>query len=182
MKTKPRPDSSLWTDALARGLPADAVLLEVRVAEQRVFVWSGGRVRKTYRVSTARKGVGGREGSFRTPLGWHKVAKSVGAGLQRGAVLVSRVFTGEILPRTQWRSPEGPDRILTRILWLRGLEPGRNSGPGVDSYRRFIYMHGTNQEQLLGQPASHGCIRLGNDDMLALFQRVRNRTTWCWIG
>jgi lipoprotein-anchoring transpeptidase ErfK/SrfK len=55
-------------------------------------------------------------------------------------------------------------------------------GPGVDSYQRYIYIHGTNQEQRLGRPASHGCIRLGNDDMLALFRRVRQRTTWCWIG
>ena len=182
MKSNPQKTTSLWSDARARGMPADSVLLEVRVAEQRVVVWSGGRVRTVYRVSTARQGVGGREGSQRTPPGWHMVASCIGAGLRRGAVLVSRRFTGEILPRTQWRSAGGPDRILTRILWLRGLEAGRNRGSGVDSYRRFIYIHGTNQEQQLGRPASHGCIRLGNDDLLALFRRVRGRTTWCWIG
>jgi hypothetical protein len=152
------------------------------VADQRVFVWSGGRIRTSYRVSTARKGVGGRDGSHCTPPGWHEVASCLGSGLRRGSVLVSRRFTGEVLPRAQWRSAGGPDRILTRILWLRGLEPGRNSGPGVDSYRRFIYFHGTNQEQHLGRPVSHGCIRLGNDDLLALFRRVHGRTTWCWIS
>ena len=182
MTTRMHNKLSFWKVARTQGLPTGSVLLEVRVDEQRVIVWSGGRVRVAYRISTARKGVGGREGSHCTPLGWHVVASCIGAGLRRGAVFVSRRFTGEVLPRSQWRSPAGPDRILTRILWLRGREPGRNRGPGVDSYRRFIYVHGTNQEQHLGRPASHGCIRLGNDDMLALFRRVRGRTTWCWIG
>ncbi len=182
MKSKPETVNALWFDARARGLPANSVLLEVRVAEQRLVIWSGGRVRGSYRISTARKGVGAREGSHRTPPGWHEVAASIGAGLRRGSVFISRRFTGEVLPRSQWRSPDGLDRILTRILWLRGLESGVNRGPGVDSYQRFIYVHGTNQEQQLGRPASHGCIRLGNDDMLDLFRRVHGRTTWCWIG
>lgn len=182
MKTNSQRNASRWSDARARGMPAGSVLLEVRVAEQRLVAWSAGRERVTCRVSTARKGVGGREGSHCTPAGWHVIASCIGAGLRRGSVLVSRRFTGEVLPRTQWSSVDGPDRILTRILWLRGLEPGRNRGPGVDSYRRFIYLHGTNQEQLLGRPVSHGCIRVGNDDLLALFNRVRGRITWCWIG
>ena len=182
MKSKSQNANALWFEALARGMPADSVLLDVRVAEQRLVVWSGRRVRGSYRISTARKGVGGREGSHRTPPGWHEVVSCIGAGLSCGSVLVSRRFTGEVLPRAQWCSPGGPDRILTRILWLSGLEDGLNRGPGVDSHQRCIYLHGTNQEQQLGRPASHGCIRLGNDDMLALFRRVRGRTTWCWIG
>jgi hypothetical protein len=182
MKSKPQNAPALWCEARARGMPANSVLLHVRVAEQRLVVWSGGRVRGSYRISTARKGVGAREGSHRTPPGWHEVASGIGAGLRRGSVLVSRRFTGEVLPRARWRSPNGPERILTRILWLRGLERGLNRGPGVDSYQRYIYLHGTNEEQWLGRPASHGCIRLGNDDILALFRRVRGRTTWCWIG
>ena len=182
MKSKPIRAESLWSIARSRGMPAGSVLLDVRVAEQRLMVWSGGRIRGSYRISTARNGVGAKEGSHRTPPGWHAVASSIGAGLRRGSVFISRRFTGEVLPRSQWRSPDGMDRILTRILRLRGLESGVNRGPGVDSYQRFIYVHGTNQEQHLGRPASHGCIRLGNDDMLDLFRRVHGRTTWCWIG
>ena len=171
-----------WDEARLRGLPFRGVLLVVDVRGQRLHVVKRGRVGAVYPVSTASRGIGSAADSGRTPPGWHVVASRIGKGLRRGSVLVSRRFTGEVLPRTQWSSVDGPDRILTRILWLRGLEPGRNRGPGVDSYRRFIYLHGTNQEQLLGRPVSHGCIRVGNDDLLALFNRVRGRITWCWIG
>jgi hypothetical protein len=174
--------SLLWKEACSRGLPARGCLLVVESASQRLTLWMNGTPRATYAVSTARKGLGTRAGSLRTPVGWHRVAARIGAGRRRGAVFVGRVFTGEVLPRACWRSPGGADRILTRILWLRGLEPGLNAGPGVDSHQRYIYIHGTNQEQRLGRPASHGCVRLGNDDMLALFRCVRQRTTWCWIG
>lgn len=171
-----------WSAARARGLPALGVLLVVEVRRQRLTVWSRGRVVARYRVSTARKGLGCRAQSGRTPTGWHAVAAAIGKGLPRGAVLVSRRFTGEVVPRRDWRARGHADRILTRILRLRGLERGHNCGAGVDSFARYIYLHGTNQEQGLGRPASHGCIRLANDDILALFRRVAGRETWCWIG
>lgn len=152
MTTRMHNKLSFWKVARTQGLPTGSVLLEVRVDEQRVIVWSGGRVRVAYRISTARKGVGG---ARRFPL--------YASGLARGRIVYRRrpaprcgirlpSIYGEVLPRSQWRSPAGPDRILTRILWLRGREPGRNRGPGVDSYRRFIYVHGTNQEQHLAGP------------------------------
>jgi hypothetical protein len=106
----------------------------------------------------------------------------MGAGCRRGSVFVARRYTGEVIPREQWRQGGEKDLILTRILRLRGLERGVNAGRGVDSFRRFIYLHGTNQEDQLGRTASHGCIRLGNDSMLRVFNYTRGRATWCWIG
>ncbi len=153
----------------------------VDVARQRLTLWLGGRRVRAYRVSTARRGVGGRENSFRTPPGLHRVVRWIGAGRPPGAVFVSRRFTGEVVPPSTWRERGGRDRILSRILRLRGCEPGVNAGPGCDSYARFIYIHGTNHEQDLGRPASHGCIRMGNRDVIDLFARTRGRVTWCEI-
>lgn len=106
----------------------------------------------------------------------------IGDGAPAGMVFASRRATGSVLSRSELRSGGGPDLIVTRILRLRGLEPGRNAGRGVDSYARFIYIHGTNQEHLLGRPASHGCIRMSNRDVIDLFRRTRGRPTFCWIG
>lgn len=144
--------------------------LWVSVSRQRVVVIDGGRVEVEFRCSTAARGVGQREGTRQTPLGWHEVAEKVGDGLAEGAVLRDREFTGKV-----WQSgaPAEGDLILTRILRLRGIEPGRNAGPGVDSYARYIYIHGTSAEGELGRPASAGCVRMGNRDVIDLFDRVR---------
>ncbi|MCS6771355.1 MAG: L,D-transpeptidase [Kiritimatiellae bacterium] len=158
-----------------------SALLRVSVRRQRLELWLGGRRVKTYRISTAANGVGGRENSFQTPPGLHRVVRWIGAGRPAGAVFKSRRFTGEVVPPTKWRDPAGPERILTRILRLRGCEPGVNAGPGCDSYSRYIYIHGTNREQDLGRPASRGCIRMGNRDVIDLFNRTRGRPTWCVI-
>ncbi len=171
-----------WPEALARGLPASGCLMLVDARRQRLFLMRRGRTVKVYAVSTARRGLGEREGSFRTPRGWHAVAAWIGHGLRAGSVLVSRRFTGEVLPAAAWRADSTDDRILSRILRLRGLEPGTNCGGAVDSFHRTIYVHGTNHEQQLGRPASHGCIRMANRDVMDLFRRTRGRVTWCWIG
>lgn len=171
-----------WDEARARGLPLRGVLLVVAVRGQRLHVMKHGRMVAAYPVSTASRGLGSAVDSGRTPPGWHVVASRIGKGLRRGSVLVSRRFTGEVLPREAWRSGGKRDCILTRILRLRGLEPGVNCGPGVDTFARYVYLHGTNQEHLLGRPASHGCIRLANDHMLELFNWLGGRVAWCWIG
>jgi L,D-transpeptidase YbiS len=153
-----------WSERVGDGLG-----LWASIARQRLYGLRRGRVDFVYFCSTAANGAGQEEGSFCTPLGWHEIADKIGTGLPTGAVLRDRQFTGEI-----W-SPgddEGRDRILTRILWLRGLEPGRNAGPGLDSYERYIYIHGTSAESRLGAPASYGCIRLSNADVKRLFDEV----------
>jgi UDP-N-acetylmuramate--alanine ligase len=119
-------------------------------------------------ISTAMNGLGCEEGSYRTPTGWHRIHERVGAGAEPGAVFCSRVATGDV-----WRGESrDEDLILTRVLTLDGLEEGWNRGPGRDSLERFIYLHGTNQEGLLGRPVSHGCVRLANAEVVDLFDRV----------
>ncbi len=151
----------------------DRLGLWVSVGRQRLVGVEGGRVAFEYVCSTAANGVGQAEGSRCTPLGWHEVAERIGDGRPSGAVFRDREFTGEV-----WSSgsADGRDLILTRILRLRGLESGRNAGPGVDSYDRYIYIHGTPAEERLGRPASAGCIRLSNRDVMAVFERVPSGT------
>jgi len=128
-----------------------------------------GTLRKVFTVSTAANGLGCAENSHRTPVGWHRVAGRIGDGAEAGTVFRAREATGEV-----WRGePRDEDLILTRVLTLDGLEPGVNAGPGVDSRERYIYLHGTNQEARLGEAVSHGCVRLSNAGITALFDGVR---------
>jgi UDP-N-acetylmuramate-alanine ligase len=120
-------------------------------------------------VSTALAGIGGEEGSYRTPPGWHVVARRIGGDAEPGTVFSSREPTGE----TWCGETCADDLILTRILTLDGIEDGINRGPGCDSLERYIYLHGTNHESLLGRRASHGCVRLSNADIAELFVRLR---------
>jgi UDP-N-acetylmuramate--alanine ligase len=150
-----------------RELPARLVVVDV--AQQRVHLLEDGRVTLSAPISTSVHGVGGEEGSNRTPLGWHRVSARIGAGAEAGSVFRSREPTGEV-----WRGESrADDLITTRILWLDGLEPGLNRGPGCDSRERYIYFHGTNHEARLGEPASSGCIRMSNADVARLFDRVQ---------
>ena len=150
----------------------------VDVARQSLVVLRDGAIVKSYRVSTARAGIGSAAGSGRTPPGRHRISRLFGHTAEPGQVFVSRrAVKGHVIPSSDWRSGGEKDYVLTRILWLEGLEPGVNKGPGIDSHDRYIYIHGTNQEQLLGTPASHGCIRMANDDVIELFNLVKRHRT-----
>ena len=131
-----------------------------------------GQAPRHYRVSTAMNGPGERMDSECTPRGRHVVRARIGAGLPVGAVLVGRRPTGEIYSDDLARRFPERDWILTRILWLGGLEPGRNRFGEVDSMRRYIYIHGTPDDQPMGVPRSHGCIRMRNADIVELFDDV----------
>ncbi|NWG31316.1 MAG: L,D-transpeptidase [Rhodocyclaceae bacterium] len=129
-----------------------------------------------YPVSTAKNGAGERRGSFCTPRGKHIIRAKIGAGAPAGTVFVRRRPTGEIwTPALAAAQPER-DWILTRILWLSGCEVGKNRLGEVDTMRRFIYIHGSPDEVPMGVPASHGCIRMRNADIVELFERVPLRT------
>ncbi len=144
--------------------------LIINLSEQ----WLELRGTRTERVaiSSAANGAGEAMGSGATPRGAHVVRARFGAGLPPGAVLLGRKFSGEVLyAELLARFPER-DRVLSRILWLGGLEPGQNLGADVDSFRRFIYIHGTPDDQPMGEPASHGCIRMRNTEVITLFERV----------
>jgi L,D-transpeptidase YbiS len=149
----------------------DKTQLLIHLGEQTLSLLEGARP-VSYAVSTASKGAGCASGSFCTPVGLHRVRAKIGQGLPVNAVFVRRRPTGEIFSSALGALHPDRDWILSRILWLQGLEPGVNRGPGVDTLRRFIYIHGTNEEQLIGQPASHGCIRMRNHDVVELFDRV----------
>lgn len=127
-------------------------------------------------VSTARKGAGEQEGSEQTPRGRHEVRAKIGAGAPAGAVFVARRATGEICTPERARAEPERDWVLSRILWLRGLEPGRNRRGNVDSMRRTIYIHGTPDEAALGAPASHGCIRMSSAAVIELFDLIEPGT------
>lgn len=147
-------------------------LLRISIPDQRLTLTVGGRPPVVYPVSTARNGPGERRGSGCTPRGWHRIRIKIGAGLPLDTVFVGRRPTGEIYgPELAGRHPER-DWILARILWLTGLEPGRNRGGECDTLRRFIYIHGCPDTVPMGVPLSHGCIRMRNRDLLALFDRV----------
>ncbi len=149
-----------------------SVWLWVSVPHQRLYWIDNGIIAKRYPISTAAKGLGESYGSERTPRGWHVIRAKIGAGLPRGAVLVGRRFTGEIhSPEMQAESPNR-DWILSRILWLSGLEPGFNRLGPVDTFRRYIYIHGSPDHLIDGLPRSHGCIRMRSDDVIDLFDRV----------
>lgn len=134
--------------------------LIVHADTQTADLYKDGALVKTYRVSTAKNGAGCAEGSFCTPTGKFRIAEKIGDGLPEGAVLKSRQPTGDV-----WQGEErDEDLILTRVLWLDGVEEhNRNSKD------RYIYLHGTNQEDRLGTPASHGCVRFSNKDIIEVF-------------
>lgn len=146
--------------------------VHISLADQRLNLLSGRRCLLDCPVSTASAGAGELAGSNCTPRGAHEVRAKIGGGLAPGSVFVGRRPTGEIYsPELAARFP-GRDWILTRILWLRGLEPGRNRFGNVDSMRRYIYIHGTPPGEPMGVPASHGCIRMRDTDLLLLFDQV----------
>ena len=150
-----------------RELPETLLLVDVR--RQRMVLIERERAIGEWPISTARAGIGGADGSLKTPPGWHRVHAKIGAGAAVGAVFESRVPTGAV-----WSGEaREDDMILTRVLTLEGCEDGVNRGAGVDSLARYIYLHGTNHEARLGRADSHGCVRLANADVVELFERVR---------
>jgi lipoprotein-anchoring transpeptidase ErfK/SrfK len=148
------------------------LLVVVTVARQRLELMHGGAVEAAYPVSTSRLGVGGRDGSNQTPPGTHRIARKIGSGAPLGRIFSGRTDTGR-----DWDAVEADDDlILTRIMWLEGLEDGVNRGDACDSFRRYIYIHGTNHESRIGQPASHGCVRMRSRDVVDLYERVHEGT------
>lgn len=147
------------------------VLVDIGAQQLVVFSDTGTTLRR-YAVSTAVNGAGEQEGSGCTPRGAHVVRAKIGDGAQAGAVFRGRRPTGEIWTPELARSWPARDWILSRILWLSGCEPGHNRLGKVDSMRRHIYIHGTPDDQPMGEPRSHGCVRMRNADVIELFDMV----------
>lgn len=141
-------------------------MIHVSVPEQKLRLLRGGEVMAEFDVSTAAAGTGTEEGSLRTPTGLFRICEKIGAGAPERAVFRSRRLTGEI-----GAEDSAEDLVLTRILWLDGLEPENANTRG-----RYIYIHGTNHEREIGRPASHGCVRMRNGDVARLFDLVETGT------
>lgn len=143
--------------------------IEVDVSTQTLNLYAGDKLMKTYPISSAKNGVGSRAGSDRTPLGRHSIAQKIGDGEPQGMIFKARRSTGKLVKI----NAEKDDVVTSRIMWLKGQEVGKNVGSGIDSYQRYIYIHGTNSEKDIGRPASHGCIRMYNKDVIELFDQVK---------
>lgn len=147
--------------------------IRVDLARQHLelFGTDGACIRR-YAVLTGERGAGERSGSLCTPRGRHRIRARIGAGAPAGAVFRGRRPTGELWTPAFAAAHPGRDWILSRILWLCGEEPGRNRGGEVDTMRRYIYVHGTGDDQPMGVARSHGCVRMRNRDIIELFELV----------
>lgn len=149
-------------------------MIMVSIAEQRLQLRSNNAVLMDVAIATAKNGPGEQAGSECTPRGWHQVRAMVGVGAKPNTVFVGRRPTGEIYsPSLREMHPEH-DWILTRILWLSGLEPGKNRFGSVDTLRRYIYIHGCPDDDAMSVPSSHGCVKMRNSDVIKLFDAVKS--------
>jgi lipoprotein-anchoring transpeptidase ErfK/SrfK len=146
--------------------------IEIDLAAQRLTLLCGAEALARYPVSTGKNGPGELRDSERTPRGLHAIDEKIGAGAPMNAVFVARRPTGEVYTPALRAQYPGRDWILTRILWLTGLEPGRNRGGEVDTRGRYIYIHGAPDDVPMGVPGSRGCVRMRNADIVALFEAV----------
>lgn len=145
-------------------------LILVDIQAQQLHLLKEQAVLCSYAISTGKNGVGQEEGSGKTPLGLHHIQEKIGDGADPYAIFKSRINTGEIA------TPNGEERITTRILRLSGLEDSFNKGKGVDTLARYVYIHGTNDLQNIGKPAGAGCVRMKPEDMIDLFDKIPEKT------
>ena len=156
-------------------------LLYVNIDKQSMYLLKKGTISRAFKISTSYYGTGSETNSFKTPLGKHEIYKKIGEDLPINAILKGRVWSGAIANVITDDIDTDFDHVTSRILWLDGLEEGKNKGPGVDSRSRYIYIHGTAEEGLIGKPASDGCIRMYNSEVIELFGLVEEKAQ-VWIN
>ena len=156
-------------------------------SQQKLLLIKNSIVLQEYMISTSKYGLGNKNESFQTPVGIHKISKKIGDLCPIYTVFKGRVSLGDNLTLSDLEKPinekyrkkhlkDCEDVITSRIMWLEGMEEGVNKGGNVDSYLRYIYIHGTAHEELIGKEASHGCIRMRNDNVIELFEKVKRDT------
>ena len=155
-------------------------LLFVDIENQNMFLLKKGTIFKVYKISSSYYGTGSEVNSLKTPLGKHEIYRKLGQNLPINAILKGRVWSGAIANIITEEVDTDFDHVTSRILWLDGLEIGKNKGMGIDSRTRYIYIHGTAEEGLIGKPASDGCIRMYNADVIELFELVEEKAQ-VWI-
>ena len=158
-------------------MPLSSKEIQISISKQELFLFESGQITKTYKISSSKYGEGSKANSFKTPLGKHKIKKLIGENEQLGMRFIGRVPT-EIYPiYDSEKIYVSDDVVQSRIIWLAGMEEGINKGLGVDSFERYIYIHGTPEEWLLGKKASKGCIRMANSDVIELFGFLKGGET-----
>lgn len=148
-------------------------MIFVDIATQKLILQNSDAIIAIYPISSAKKGLGEKKNSYQTPRGRHIICEKIGDKMPIFMVFRARKSTGEIFSEELVKQFPDRDWILSRILWLSGVEPKFNQGGDVDTKERFIYIHGTHDEKNIGVPNSHGCIRMRNQDVITLFERVQ---------
>jgi lipoprotein-anchoring transpeptidase ErfK/SrfK len=151
---------------------AESAHIEVDISEQRLYLIENNIVKASYPISTSKYGEGSIQNSFKTPLGEHSIKEMIGEEAEINTIFTSRINTKRSATIIDQFEDTDNDYVTSRIIWLDGEEEGFNKGGNVDSFRRYIYIHGTHEEGLIGTKASHGCIRMFNYDVIELFKLV----------
>src|SRR6056300_47129 len=151
---------------------AESAHIEVDISEQRLYLIENSLIKASYPISTSKYGEGSIENSFKTPLGEHSIKEMIGEEAEINTIFTSRINTKRSAIIIDQFEDTDNDYVTSRIMWLDGEEDGLNKGGNVDSFRRYIYIHGTHEEGLIGTKASHGCIRMFNYDVIELFNLV----------
>ena len=154
----------------------DSLTIEIDISKQRLFLLNNMEIIRSYPISSSKYGEGSTQNSFKTPLGNHVIKEMIGRDAIKNTIFTSRINTKRQADIIHDLTNSDNDYVTTRIMWLDGQEEGKNKGKGVDSYQRYIYIHGTHEEGLIGQKASHGCIRMFNSDVIELFNDVKKGT------
>ncbi len=152
------------------------VSIEIDISEQRLYLTEGSDIKASYPISSSKYGEGSIENSFKTPLGYHVIKEKIGEGVEKNTIFKSRINTKRSADIIEEYQDSDDDFVTSRIMWLDGTEEGKNRGGSVDSFSRYIYIHGTHEEGLIGTKASHGCIRMFNADAIELFERIKKGT------
>ncbi len=166
------PSERVNKTCLSLGIKSAERLLVVRIGTATLQFYRHGTLTAAYPISTSKRPPSNIKDSLGTPRGLHEIAERIGSGQPAGMVFKARIPTGRHFSEITGADAH-PNLITSRILWLRGLEPGVNRGGDVDSYDRYIYIHGTNHEDRIGEPVSAGCIRMRNLAIVELYDQIR---------
>ena len=147
-------------------------VIYVSIKEQKLYYIQHDSIIKEYIISSSSYGIGSKAGSNKTPIGLHSIKEKYGDNTPINGKMTGRVFHGNIATIYTDETRSKTDDVTSRILWIEGMEKGKNKGKGIDSFSRYIYIHGTSEEGRLGKPASHGCIRMKNKEVIDLYKLV----------
>lgn len=156
-----------------RNITQSESFLFISIKDQKLYNIYKKELVKIYNVSSSKYGIGNQENSNKTPIGLHLIRNKIGEKVPIYGKFIGRKFYGDIAAIFSDTTKSETDDITTRIMWLEGLEKGVNKGSNIDSYERYIYIHGTSEEGLIGSPASHGCIRMTNKDIIELYDKIK---------